>query len=139
MGWPDPSLPQAVYWATEMLSQRHWRHTHVLADQFWKRFIRRHLPHSANTLKVVQQFYPASAWNHIYESGSSATKNTLANWLRNSSHHRTGWESQNCRIRIRPTPDLLIVLLLLIISCSFSVTEPNTHTHTSICKLTLKC
>ncbi|XP_030609347.1 uncharacterized protein LOC115796997 [Archocentrus centrarchus] len=43
MGRPDPSLPQAVYTDTEMLSRRRWRHTQVLADQFWTHFIRHYL------------------------------------------------------------------------------------------------
>ncbi|XP_038160417.1 uncharacterized protein LOC119796094 [Cyprinodon tularosa] len=44
MGRQDPSLPQVVYTESELLSRRRWRHTQVLADQFWRKFIRHHLP-----------------------------------------------------------------------------------------------
>lgn len=44
MGRLDPSLPQAVYAESELLSRRRWRHTQVLADQFWSHFIRHYLP-----------------------------------------------------------------------------------------------
>lgn len=44
MGRPDTSLPQIVYRESEMLSRRRWRHSQVLADQFWKKFIRNYLP-----------------------------------------------------------------------------------------------
>ena len=44
MGRLDPSLPQAVYEDAEPLSRRRWRHSQVLADQFWAHFIRSYLP-----------------------------------------------------------------------------------------------
>ncbi|KAJ8286056.1 hypothetical protein GJAV_G00034060 [Gymnothorax javanicus] len=44
MGRPDGSLPQVVYPKEELLSQRRWRHSQVLADHFWARFIRLYLP-----------------------------------------------------------------------------------------------
>lgn len=44
MGRPDGSLPPVVYPETEMLSRRRWRHSQILADQFWSRFIREYLP-----------------------------------------------------------------------------------------------
>ncbi|KAK7915538.1 hypothetical protein WMY93_011299 [Mugilogobius chulae] len=44
MGRLDPSLPQAVYEDAEPLSRRRWRHSQVLADQFWTHFIRSYLP-----------------------------------------------------------------------------------------------
>lgn len=44
MGRHDPSLPQVVYTESELLSRRRWRHTQVLADQFWRKFIRHYLP-----------------------------------------------------------------------------------------------
>ncbi|XDV26786.1 hypothetical protein PO909_030419 [Leuciscus waleckii] len=33
-----------IYPESEMLSRRHWRHSQVLADRFWSRFIRDYLP-----------------------------------------------------------------------------------------------
>lgn len=44
MGRRDASLPQAVYAGTELLSRRRWRHSQVLIDLFWTRFIRDYLP-----------------------------------------------------------------------------------------------
>ena len=44
MGRPDGSLPQVVYPETDILSRRRWRHSQILADQFWSRFIREYLP-----------------------------------------------------------------------------------------------
>ncbi|XP_077361612.1 uncharacterized protein LOC144006574 [Festucalex cinctus] len=44
MGRLDSSLPQAVYADAEPLSRRRWRHSQVLADQFWSHFIKHYLP-----------------------------------------------------------------------------------------------
>lgn len=44
MGRPDGSLPQVVYPESELLSRRHWKHSQVLADHFWARFIRLYVP-----------------------------------------------------------------------------------------------
>lgn len=44
MGRPDSSLPQVIYPESELLTRRRWRHSQVLADQFWSRFIRKYLP-----------------------------------------------------------------------------------------------
>ena len=44
MGRPDGSLPQVVYPESEILSRRRWRHSQILADHFWSRFIRDYLP-----------------------------------------------------------------------------------------------
>ncbi|XP_077361589.1 uncharacterized protein LOC144006560 [Festucalex cinctus] len=44
MGRPDGSLPQVVYPETELLSRRRWKHTQVLADHFWARFIKLYVP-----------------------------------------------------------------------------------------------
>ncbi|KAF7648708.1 hypothetical protein LDENG_00152830 [Lucifuga dentata] len=44
MGRLDGSLPQVVYLETELLNLRCWKHSQVLADQFWSRFIRDYLP-----------------------------------------------------------------------------------------------
>ncbi len=41
---PDSSLPQVIYANTELLGRRSWRHSQVLADQFWASFIRHYLP-----------------------------------------------------------------------------------------------
>ncbi|KAG1926322.1 guanine nucleotide-binding protein G(I)/G(S)/G(O) subunit gamma-2 [Pimephales promelas] len=56
MGRPDGSLPQVVYPETELLSRRRWRHSQVLADQFWSRFIREYLP----GLQTRQKWHSAS-------------------------------------------------------------------------------
>ncbi len=44
MGRPDGSLPQVIYPESELLSRRPRRHSQVLADNFWSRFIRNYLP-----------------------------------------------------------------------------------------------
>lgn len=44
MGRPDSSPPQVVYPASEMLSRRRWRHSQLLADHFWKYFLKFYLP-----------------------------------------------------------------------------------------------
>ncbi|XP_023806317.1 SH3 and multiple ankyrin repeat domains protein 2 isoform X1 [Oryzias latipes] len=56
MGRPDGSLPQVVYPDTEILSQRRWRHSQVLADHFWARFLREYLP----TLQTRQKWHSAT-------------------------------------------------------------------------------
>ena len=57
MGRLDPSLPQAVYEDGEPLSRRRWRHSQVLADQFWTHFIRSYLP----TLQTRSKWHKDSA------------------------------------------------------------------------------
>lgn len=44
MGRPDSSLPQVMYPQSELLSRRRWRHSQIIADHFWKRFIKFYLP-----------------------------------------------------------------------------------------------
>ncbi|XP_038071933.1 uncharacterized protein LOC119740637 [Patiria miniata] len=44
MGRHDAALPQVVYPARDLLSRRHWKHSQVLADHFWSRFIGLYLP-----------------------------------------------------------------------------------------------
>ncbi|XP_075343516.1 uncharacterized protein LOC142401954 [Odontesthes bonariensis] len=44
MGRPNGSLPQVVYPKEEILSRRRWKHSQVLTDHFWSRFIRLYLP-----------------------------------------------------------------------------------------------
>lgn len=44
MGRPDSSLPQVIYPQSELLSQRHWHHSQILADHFWKWFMEFYLP-----------------------------------------------------------------------------------------------
>ncbi|XP_039531977.1 uncharacterized protein LOC120482073 [Pimephales promelas] len=44
MGRHDASLPQVLYDSDELLGKRRWRHSQVLADQFWTAFIRFYLP-----------------------------------------------------------------------------------------------
>lgn len=44
MGRPNASLPQVIYPESEILSRKRWRHSQVLADQFWTTFIKNYLP-----------------------------------------------------------------------------------------------
>lgn len=44
MGRRDASLPQVVYDGSEILGQRRWQHSQILADQFWKHFLKHYLP-----------------------------------------------------------------------------------------------
>lgn len=44
MGRPDPTLPQSVYSQSEIRGRRMWRHSQVLADQFWSHFVLYYLP-----------------------------------------------------------------------------------------------
>lgn len=57
MGRPDGSLPQVVYPRDELLSQRRWKHTQVMTDHFWARFIRLYLP----GLQLRQKWQSSSA------------------------------------------------------------------------------
>ena len=43
-GRADHSLPPATYPDDEMLTRRRWRQSQVLANRFWRRFIREYLP-----------------------------------------------------------------------------------------------
>ncbi|XP_039516158.1 uncharacterized protein LOC120470642, partial [Pimephales promelas] len=58
MGRPDPSLPQVLYPESELLSRRRWRHTQVLADQFWRTFIRHYLPALQTRTKWQKEVAP---------------------------------------------------------------------------------
>ncbi|CAI5677208.1 unnamed protein product [Oreochromis niloticus] len=44
MGRYDASLPQVVYDPSNLIGGRRWRHSQVLVDHFWSRFIRHYLP-----------------------------------------------------------------------------------------------
>lgn len=55
MGRLDGALPSVVYPKSEGLSRRRWRHSQVLADHFWARFIRCYLP----TLQCRQKWHGA--------------------------------------------------------------------------------
>lgn len=44
MGRRDASLPQATFASTSFVGTRRWRHSQLLADHFWSRFIRDYLP-----------------------------------------------------------------------------------------------
>lgn len=44
MGRRDASLPQVVYPESDLLSRRRWRHSQLLADHFWKHFLKYYLP-----------------------------------------------------------------------------------------------
>ena len=44
MGRRDSSLPHALYDTNNLLGRRRWRHSQVLADNFWSAFIRQYLP-----------------------------------------------------------------------------------------------
>lgn len=61
MGRPDPSLPQVLYPESELLSRRRWRHTQVLADQFWRTFIRHYLPALQTRTKWQKEVAPLQA------------------------------------------------------------------------------
>ncbi|KAL0152885.1 hypothetical protein M9458_051818 [Cirrhinus mrigala] len=64
MGRPDGSLPQVIYPESEMLSRRRWRHSQILADRFWSRFIRDYLP----SLQTRQKWQasPPDLQKHTY-------------------------------------------------------------------------
>lgn len=63
MGRPDCSLPQVVYPESELLSRKRWRHTQVLADQFWKHFIRHFSAHLTSTAEMVHREGQHYYWN----------------------------------------------------------------------------
>ncbi|XP_073731871.1 uncharacterized protein [Misgurnus anguillicaudatus] len=44
MGRHDSSLPQVLYDSSNLLGTRRWKHSQVLVDHFWARFIRYYLP-----------------------------------------------------------------------------------------------
>lgn len=44
MGRLEAALPQVIYTDTRHLGTRRWRHSQVLADQFWASFIKHYLP-----------------------------------------------------------------------------------------------
>ncbi|XP_073721977.1 uncharacterized protein [Misgurnus anguillicaudatus] len=44
IGRRDASLPQVIYEESEMLSRRRWRHSQLLAEHFWRHFLKYYLP-----------------------------------------------------------------------------------------------
>lgn len=44
MGRRDAALPQTVYGPHDALSNRRWKHSQVISDHFWKRFVQNYLP-----------------------------------------------------------------------------------------------
>lgn len=57
-GRPDLSLPQVVYPESELLSRCRWRHTQVLGDHFWRKFIRHYLPALQTCTKWQKEMTP---------------------------------------------------------------------------------
>lgn len=77
MGRRDASLPQVIYQDSELLSRKRWRHSQVLADHFWRHFIRHYLPNLqirqkwkteeadlqvGDTVMIVDQQLPRALW-----------------------------------------------------------------------------
>ena len=77
MGRPDSSLPQAIYCSSELLGKRKWRHSQILADQFWPAFIKFYLPNlqarqkwetdkenlvSGQVVMIVDPQLPRASW-----------------------------------------------------------------------------
>ncbi len=44
IGRRDASLPQVIYQESEILSRRRWRHSQLLAEHFWRHFLKYYLP-----------------------------------------------------------------------------------------------
>lgn len=44
MGRRDAALPQPIYGPHDALSNRRWKHSQVISDHFWKRFVQNYLP-----------------------------------------------------------------------------------------------
>ncbi len=57
---PNGSLPQMIYSVTEILSCRCRRHSQILADQFWSRFIKEYLPGLQTQQKWLSS--PPNSW-----------------------------------------------------------------------------
>lgn len=70
-------LPQVVYPASELLSSKRWCHSQLLADHFWRHFIRFYLPslqtrqkwnaekpdlHIGKTVLIIDPQLPRSLW-----------------------------------------------------------------------------
>ncbi|KAK7880872.1 hypothetical protein WMY93_032490 [Mugilogobius chulae] len=73
-GAAGPSLPQAVYEDAEPLSRRRWRHSQVLAEQFWTHFIRKLPADASDSLKMAQGPSAAASWDHRHGDGPSVPR-----------------------------------------------------------------
>ncbi|KAL1279513.1 hypothetical protein QQF64_026186 [Cirrhinus molitorella] len=77
MGRSDSSLPQVIYPQSELLSRRRWRHSQIIADHFWRRFIKFYLPglqtrgkwqrespkiKVGTTVMIVDSNFPRALW-----------------------------------------------------------------------------
>ena len=77
MGRRDPTLPQAVYDPSELVGRRLWRHSQVLTDQFWRKFVLLYLPSlqtrrkwtketnnlaQGSVVMIVDQSLPRAMW-----------------------------------------------------------------------------
>ncbi|XP_065118880.2 uncharacterized protein [Paramisgurnus dabryanus] len=77
MGRRDASLPQVTYHDSELLSRRRWKHSQLLADHFWRHFIRHYLPNLqirqkwktggpdlqiGDTVMIIDQQLPRALW-----------------------------------------------------------------------------
>lgn len=74
MGRLDPALPQSVYNQEELKGRRMWRHSQVLADQFWSHLLLYYLQARQKWVKdknnltegtimmVVDQSLPRAVW-----------------------------------------------------------------------------
>ncbi len=55
MGRLDSALPQVIYPESELLSRKRWRHSQILADQFWNCYLRNYLPGLQSRQKWQQE------------------------------------------------------------------------------------
>ncbi len=55
MGRLDSALPQVIYPESELLSRKRWRHSQILADQFWNGYLRNYLPGLQSRQKWQQE------------------------------------------------------------------------------------
>lgn len=55
MGRLDSALPQVIYPESELLSLKRWRHSQILADQFWNGYLRNYLPGLQSRQKWQQE------------------------------------------------------------------------------------
>ena len=58
LGRASPSLPPGVFFDSDLCSRKRWRQAQIMADHFWRRFVREYLPRITSRPKWNQETRP---------------------------------------------------------------------------------
>lgn len=90
MGRRDASLPQVAY-APESMGQHRWRHSQILAHQFWTHFIRDYLPTLQSQQKWGKDVREPGDGSGCSYNGSTTAKGPMASGQNRQIASKSRW------------------------------------------------